>query len=250
MTLTSLPTLSGEFHSCCHFLAPSLSRLRKRSEIPATSDLTGTHHASTAADPGLVVVSAHYDSRGTFGSVTAPGGDDDGSGTSALLAVARAVGHFGVQFASPVQLVAFSGEEQGLVGSQHYAAHLRSKSVDIALALQMDMLAYRRPGEPFQLAFPDKLATVSATKHIQHLAQLYVPELVIGYTPACCSDHQSFWENGFPATWVFERNGPIADPMYHNSGDVSDRPGYDLEQLRAAARVVTASLLNVAGFYL
>ncbi len=29
---------------------------------------------------------------------------------------------------------------------------------------------------------------------------------------------QSFHQNGFPATQVFERAGPIADPMYHNSG--------------------------------
>lgn len=29
---------------------------------------------------------------------------------------------------------------------------------------------------------------------------------------------QSFHEQGFPATQVFERAGPIADPMYHQSG--------------------------------
>ena len=32
---------------------------------------------------------------------------------------------------------------------------------------------------------------------------------------------QSFHQNGFPATQVFERAGPIADPMYHNSGALS-----------------------------
>lgn len=52
-------------------------------------------------------------------------------------------------------------------------------------------------------------------------------------TPACCSDHQSFDAIGYPATWVFERNGPIADPMYHNSGDISEREGFDFEQVRA-----------------
>ncbi len=30
------------------------------------------------------------------------------------------------------------------------------------------------------------------------------------------SDHQSFWEEGYPSTWVFERNGPIRDPEYHS----------------------------------
>ena len=32
------------------------------------------------------------------------------------------------------------------------------------------------------------------------------------------SSVKSFLQQGFPATMLFERNGPIADPMYHNSG--------------------------------
>ncbi|SPO28192.1 related to aminopeptidase [Ustilago trichophora] len=203
---------------------------------------------ATKEDEGAVIVSAHYDSRGTFGSTTAPGGDDDGSGTAALLAIARALGSSAISPSSPIQLIAFSGEEQGLVGSQHYASHLSSTSLPVKLALQMDMLAYHKPGEPLQIAFPDKLSTKSATKHIWNIADIYAPELEQGYTPACCSDHQSFWENDFPATWVFERNGPIADPKYHNSGDTTDREGYDVEQLASIAKVVVASLLDVAGF--
>ncbi|KAJ9473884.1 putative aminopeptidase [Pseudozyma hubeiensis] len=204
--------------------------------------------SSSRRQEGEVIVSAHYDSRGTFGSTTAPGGDDDGSGTAALLAIARSIGSSGFDFHSPIQLIAFSGEEQGLVGSQRYAAHLSSRSTPVKLAVQMDMLAYRKPGEPLQIAFPDKFVTTTATKHLWEIAELYAPELEQGYTPACCSDHQSFWEQGFPATWVFERNGPIADPMYHNSGDVTEREGYDVEQLRSIAKVVVATLLDVAGF--
>ncbi|KAN0065891.1 hypothetical protein ACQY0O_001022 [Thecaphora frezii] len=201
-------------------------------------------------DEGVVLISAHYDSRGTFGDPVSPGGDDDGSGTTALLAIARALGRFSVSFTSPVQLVAFSGEEQGLIGSQHYASHLVRNHTSVKLALQMDMLAYHAAGEPMQLAFPDRLSTTSATRYVQHLAQIYTPQLVVGFTPACCSDHQSFWQAGFPATWVFERNGPIADPMYHNSQDLSRREGYDLAQLQAAAKAVAATLLDVARFYL
>ena len=32
-----------------------------------------------------------------------------------------------------------------------------------------------------------------------NLTLLYVPELEIGYSPSCCSDHQSFFEQGYPA---------------------------------------------------
>ncbi|KAI6004956.1 hypothetical protein EDC04DRAFT_2784408 [Pisolithus marmoratus] len=36
--------------------------------------------------------------------------------------------------------------------------------------------------------------------------------------------------------------------MYHNSGDLSDRPGYDLNQVRSICKVQLATLLHAAGF--
>jgi hypothetical protein len=90
-----------------------------------------------------------------------------------------------------------------------------------------------------QLAFPDLIGLPEARYLMGNISEIYVPELVVGLTPgpcpfslvhytclmtldwtACCSDHQSFEQQGFASTWVFERNGPIADPKYHNSGDV------------------------------
>ncbi|KDN46279.1 Zn-dependent exopeptidase [Tilletiaria anomala UBC 951] len=211
-------------------------------------------HANADDDDGdenaRVIISAHYDSRGTFGNVTAPGADDDGSGTSALLSIGRVLGSKSVRFSRPVQLIFFSGEEQGLVGSDAYAQHLKDANVHVHLQLQIDMIAYRVEGEPMQMAFPDRYDTKTATKHVMDIAQVYVPEIVVGYTPACCSDHQSFWSRDYPSTWVFERNNAIADPMYHNSGDYSRRKGYDYAQLQATTRVVLATLLTRAGFYL
>lgn len=67
-----------------------------------------------------------------------------------------------------------------------------------------------------QLGFPTKYSTKELDKLFGVVVSAYVPELEIGVTPGCCSDHQSFWERGFPSTQFFERNGNIADPMYHN----------------------------------
>ncbi|KAH8918369.1 Zn-dependent exopeptidase [Atractiella rhizophila] len=199
-------------------------------------------------DAGLVVVGAHYDSRGTFGDLRAPGGDDDGSGTSMLLAISQAIHEQRIKFKKTVILAAFAGEEQGLVGSAFFASGLRREGGDVALMIQGDMLGYRKPGEPLQLAFPDRFDLPVARDLIGNISSIYVPELAIGVTGACCSDHQSFFNQGFASTQVFERRGPIADPMYHNSGDVVDREGYDIEQIRAISRVVFATVLEVAGF--
>ncbi|KAF9455933.1 Zn-dependent exopeptidase [Collybia nuda] len=197
-----------------------------------------------------VLLSAHYDSRGSFGKTRAPGADDDGSGIVALLSIARTILRKGVKFYSNVELVAFAGEEQGLLGSRAYARELRVAGANLTLMIQADMLAYRAPGEPPQLGLPDKIGSPIVTQLVADVSAIYSPELHVGFTPACCSDHQSFHEQGFPATQVFERAGPIADPMYHNSGDLSDRVGYDFGQLKSIAKVQFATLLHTAGFKL
>ena len=177
-----------------------------------------------------------------------PGGDDDGSGTSLLLSLTRLLARDSIVFSTSVNIVFFAGEEQGLIGSKALAKEMRESSVHLRLMVQIDMVAYRKEGEPLQLGFPDKIGSPEAARLLAVVAGTYAPELVVGFTPACCSDHQSFDEAGFPSTWLFERNGPIADPKYHNSLDLSDRPGYSFEQLLATTKVVTATLLSVAGF--
>lgn len=80
-----------------------------------------SRYPSTVVTNATVLLSAHYDSRGSFGSSRAPGGDDDGSGVIALLGIAQAIADTGLTFRSNVELVAFAGEEQGLLGSKAYA---------------------------------------------------------------------------------------------------------------------------------
>lgn len=104
----------------------------------------------------------------------APGGNDDGSGTTGLLAIARTIKRLGIKFRSNVELVAFAGEEQGLIGSQHYAStscsaavfprfsklcfsteDMRKEGRNLTLMVQADMIGYHEPGEPAQLGLPE-----------------------------------------------------------------------------------------------
>ena len=55
-------------------------------------------------------------------SLRAPGGDDDGSGVLSILGIARTIKDKGIKFKSNVELVAFAGEEQGLLGSRAYSS--------------------------------------------------------------------------------------------------------------------------------
>ncbi|PIL26098.1 hypothetical protein GSI_11852 [Ganoderma sinense ZZ0214-1] len=200
-----------------------------------------------------IILGAHYDDRGTSdsSSTRAPGANDDGSGTGALVGIARAIAKSGVLFRKRVQLVAFAGEEQGMVGSRVYARELKDAGASVTMMIQADMLSYHAYGEPPQLGLSDPalVGTAEVTQILANVSAIYSPELTVGYSPyPGGSDHQRFYEYGFPAAQVYERVGLIKDPMYHNIGDVSERDGYDFEQIKSIAKVELAAVLHVAGF--
>lgn len=188
-----------------------------------------------------------------------------------------------------IVLALFAGEEQGLLGSNWYARYLKEELQEsVVWMLQVDMVGmyliplsrvallayldefagYRAPNEPPQLALPDLIGLPQAAYLVGNLSNTYVPELVVGRTSACCSDHQSFVQNAIASTWIFERNGPIADPYvffrsrsvcelgadgeimsrcYHSSCDLSERRGYDFQQILMHTKVAFGTMWVVGG---
>ncbi|MCC6621939.1 MAG: M20/M25/M40 family metallo-hydrolase [Deltaproteobacteria bacterium] len=102
---------------------------------------------------GVVVVGAHYDHLGHGGkSSLAPGkdephvgADDNASGTAALLEIARALAPRAAELRRDVVLVAFSGEESGVLGSTHFTrARMAKGKADVVAMLNMDMVGRLR----------------------------------------------------------------------------------------------------------
>jgi acetylornithine deacetylase/succinyl-diaminopimelate desuccinylase-like protein len=90
-----------------------------------------------------IMISAHYDSRmEDINNSTArgPGADDNASGVSALLEVARILSNFGLDHS--LIFVLFPGEEQGKWGSTHYADHIDKTDVDLDLLINLDMVGF------------------------------------------------------------------------------------------------------------
>src|SRR2546430_7117135 len=100
----------------------------------------------------VVVMGGHYDScicaRSDLGPLArfeatqdAPGADDDGSGTSAVVELARVFSkHFPRGLESSVLFFAFSGEEEGLYGSTHLAQRLHEAGYKIVSAFTDDIV--------------------------------------------------------------------------------------------------------------
>lgn len=196
----------------------------------------------------IVVVGAHYDSRGptaTSPTQRAPGANDNGSGTGAVLHIAKVLQN--ANFSYTIHFITYSGEEQGLYGSAAYATQLVNEKATVIGVINADMIAYRVPTEATQCAFPSRYSTPALETLAREVVATYVPTLTIGITTACCSDHQSYYNRGFPATGFFERNGAIADPQYHRSEDLVIRTGYDISgQYLQLTKAVLATVATVA----
>ena len=84
-----------------------------------------------------VVVGGHLDSVHQ-----GPGINDDGSGVSMMLDTAQAMAELGLNPRNKVRFIFFSGEEQGLLGSEYYVSQLTKKQIqDISVMQDYDMLA-------------------------------------------------------------------------------------------------------------
>ena len=104
------------------------------------------------------------------------------------------------------------------------------------------MVVYRRAGEGIQNGYPNRFADPILIDLVTDIMALYTPEVESCETTVCCSDHQSFTEQGFSATQFFERCGAIADPMYHNVDDVVKRDGFDIDgQLLSLSKACVAA---------
>ncbi len=70
----------------------------------------------------------------------APGANDDGSGMGMLLEIISILSKNQLQLDYSLHIVAFAGEEQGLVGSNYYAKRVKEEGKSIVAMIQGDML--------------------------------------------------------------------------------------------------------------
>jgi hypothetical protein len=198
----------------------------------------------------LIILGAHLDDIPATGR--APGANDDGSGSSALLCMAQAIKQFrdtqGVTFSRTLVFEHYTGEEQGLLGSRAWAKVRAARSDFVAAMIQTDMSAVKLSADPLGLAFVDdpKATDPDLTEMVKSLANFYKDPTLTLYSKvlsgsSCCSDHQAYKEQGFPSAGLIEPRGYTGDPQYHKVGDVANRPEYSITQLTLAARAMLAA---------
>jgi len=196
----------------------------------------------------VVIVGAHYDSYTSSGATgKAPGADDNGSGTAAVLELARIFAASGQPFRYTVRFCLFSSEEFGLVGSAAYSADLVNQGVEVVAMLNTDMNAYRDPNDALDLDFAVNDTTGWLTDDLVALSNLYVPSLPVvkGTLSGGTSDHRSFYFDGFPAAFYFEDLDHYS-PYIHTGNDTYGTSANDFQLAALIVQSVAAGLATYA----
>jgi aminopeptidase YwaD len=174
---------------------------------------TGTLYPNT-----FVIICGHFD------TITGPGVDDNGSGTSAILEVARILKNVPTEYS--VKFIHFSGEEQGLKGSAAYVTNVvnaSSPKMDIKLVFNLDQVG-GKIGNNNNTIYCDQdeggLASNNAasqvvTQQLANCTTLYSP-LLTAFDPAYSSDYIPFEQNGEIITGFYEY---IRGYMEHTAND-------------------------------
>ncbi|WP_020468271.1 M28 family peptidase [Zavarzinella formosa] len=173
-----------------------------------------------------VVLGAHYDhlGRGETGTKLRGnteihyGADDNASGTTGLLELARRYGANKNRQGRRLVFIAFSGEERGLLGSLYYTKHPLFPLKDTVAMLNMDMIGRVRPDEKSK---QDNIFVggVGSAKNFEQILDESNKDLNFkfdkGKSGTGPSDHTSFYLEKVPVYFFFSKD----HPEYHTPKD-------------------------------
>lgn len=185
----------------------------------------------------VILVTAHYDHVGRQGGKIHPGADDNGSGTSGLLAVAEALKAYGPMQRS-VLVMWVSGEERGLWGSKAWSNNpLLPDGYRAVADLNIDMIGRNASNQLFITPTEEHEQFNLISRAAMRLSPLEgFPKLESADEFYHRSDQAEFARLGIPVAFFFA--GVHED--YHQPTDTPDKIDYD--KLSRVVRLVVRLL--------
>jgi aminopeptidase YwaD len=167
-----------------------------------------------------IIICAHYDHLGSIDDSTwFPGANDNASGVAMMLSLARYFREHPPRYS--VAFIAFSGEELGLLGSQHFVENPLMNLDRVRFLINLDMTASGRDGimAVGGEEFPREFAMLRAVSDSAGLKE------VRKRANAPNSDHFFFVRRGVPGFYIYPFTG--LQP-YHNVNDTPETLEWDV----------------------
>lgn len=176
----------------------------------------------------FLIIDGHYD------TINGPGANDNGSGTVLILELARLLKDVDTEYS--IKFIHFSGEEEGLIGSEYYVNNtVIPENLDIKLVLNIDevggvagmnnntIVCERDESSPGS----NNAQSAQATQEMANCFGLY-SNLQTEISYAYASDYMPFEDNGEIITGLYEAN---ESPYPHGPNDIIENmdPDYVFE---------------------
>ena len=257
---------------------------RRITEDSPAANVIATLKGTNPADDRIFVISGHMDSRNKNvmdADGIAPGANDDGSGTAAVIELARILAK--KEFSATILFVAFTGEEEGLKGATYLADKAKEMGWNIAGVLNNDIIGNSNSSETLisdnlkMRIFSETIPTFETeqmsrqraytnaendsksrqlARYIKEVGERYVDQFEVKLIYRSDrflrgGDQTAFARNGFTAVRMSEMN----ENFYHQHENVrvengiqyGDLPEFmDFEYLRKVSAVNLASLSSLA----
>jgi Zn-dependent M28 family amino/carboxypeptidase len=194
----------------------------------------------------ILVISAHYDHDGIKNGVIYPGADDNGSGSVAVLEIAKAFAKAKAAGNGPKRSILFlhvTAEEIGLHGSRYYSENPVFPIENTIANINIDMIGRRGTGKENDGNYVYLIGADRISQDLHDMADAATKK----YSPIQVdftfndpkdpnrfyfrSDHYNFAKKGIPSMFYF--SGVHAD--YHTVKDTADRIDYPLYLARTKA---------------
>ncbi len=204
----------------------------------------------------IVVVSAHYDHIGVKDGEVYNGADDDGSGTVALVEIAKAFQKAKNEGHGPkrsILILHVTGEEHGLHGSRYYTENPLFPLANTVADVNIDMIGrrdefHKDTNDYIYLIGSDYLSTdlfnvceEVNSKYINTTLDYKFNDRADKNRFYYRSDHYNFAKNGIPSVFLF--SGVHAD--YHKATDEIDKIEFDaLTKRTKLAFAITWEIAN------
>ena len=166
-------------------------------------NVVGLLPASTPSDE-YIIIGAHYDHLGRLGHTVYPGADDNASGVTALVSLARMFSALKADGRGPrkdLLFVAFDGKELNMAGSRYFVRHLSVPRGQITAMVNMDMLG------------TDLVPPRRNREYLFAIGESSLPESYQGYLSYICS--RAFYKLDLDLTFYGSRS--FYKMMYESS---------------------------------
>src|SRR5215470_4330316 len=256
---------------------------QKAARVPQPTMLTNIVATLKGSQPEatdrIYVVSGHYDSMCNTpvdAKCDAPGANDDASGTAAVLEMARVMAKY--EFDATIVFMVVPGEEQGLLGSTHFAEQAKQKNWNVDAMFTNDIIGNTLGGNGvrdrdhvrvFSEGVPSNETPAEATtrrsvggendsasrqlaRFIKETAEGFVPQMKVMMVYrrdryGRGGDHIPFLERGYPAVRFTEVNEEYRhqhqNVRVENGVQYGDLPEFvDFAYIANVARVNAAAL--------